>query len=368
MRILMVNKFYPPDIGGVETIVAQYAQAAKSAGHDVEVLACHSQRGLPTQTKEYADGIRVTRCYSLGTVWSMPIAPAFLLRYLAMYRAFDLVHFHEPFPLGTLAAICTLTKKYVITWHSDIVRQRLVKPFVQSLQWLACRSATLITTTSPALARSSAVLRRFAGKVRVIPLSVGHPATMAPQPQLIAQPYCLFLGRLTHYKGLTTLVSCVKDVRFGGAKLVIAGTGPLQGWVKAELSPDTNVILLDRHVSESEKHALLQHCLFLVFPSTDRNEAFGIVQLEAMSYGKAVINTNLPTGVPWVSIHGETGLTVEPGDAAAMTSAIQMLLDDAHMREVLGAAATQRVADQFADSMVLPLVLAVYESKSATLS
>jgi rhamnosyl/mannosyltransferase len=365
MRILMVNKFYPPDIGGVETVVAQYARAAKGAGHAVEVLTCHSRRGVPTQSAEDADGVRVTRCRSWGTFWSMPASPGFLVRYLTIYRRFDLVHFHEPFPLGTLAALFTFGKRYVITWHSDIVRQRPVRLFFQAFQVLACRGAATITTTSPPLAQSSPVLQRFAGKVRVVPLSVSLPASSASQPRLIEEPYCLFLGRLAHYKGLATLASALKSVRFGAAKLVIAGTGPLQHWVRKEVGAHTDVILLDRHVSESEKQALLEHCLFLVLPSTDKSEAFGIVQLEAMAYGKPVINTNLPSGVPWVSPHEHTGLTVEPANSEELAAAIQSLLDDVHRRAVLGDAALERVRTHFADQSVLNQVTGIYGTLEA---
>lgn len=360
MRILMVNKFYPPDIGGVETVVAQYARAAKQAGHVVEVLACHSRSGVATQIEEIG-GVRVTRCRSWGTVWSMPLAPMFLLRYLTLYRKFDLVHFHEPFPLGTLAALLTIGTKLAITWHSDVARQWLAKPIVQLLQWIACRKAALITTTSRALARNSAVLRHFTSKVQVLPLSVGLPTPGHRPAPLIDPPYCLYVGRLAHYKGLSTLVCASQQIRFGAARLVIAGSGPLRPWLAAELKARSrSVVLLDRLLSDEEKQSLLAHCLFLILPSTEKSEAFGIVQLEAMAYGKPVINTNLPTGVPWVSVHGETGLTVEPRDPKALAVAIQTLIDDSRSREAFGVAALRRVRTHFSDELAFGQLLRAY--------
>ena len=335
MRILMVNKFYPPDIGGVESVVAQYAKAASAAGHEVQVLTCHSRAGLPTQTEDEA-GVRVTRCRSWGTVWSMPISPHFLLQLLRIAPQFDLVHFHEPFPLGTLAALLTRHVRYVITWHSDIVRQKAIRPLFQALQLAACRRAAVVTTTSAALAESSQVLRRVPEKVRVVPLSIDLDNVSRPTQPLVAPPYCLYLGRLARYKGLDTLIEALKHTDLGTHKLVIAGQGPERDLLLRALQTlGDRIVFIDRSLSDDEKHALLAHCSFLVFPSSAENEAFGIVQLEAMAQGRPVLNTSLPTGVPWVSPHGETGITVPPRDAAALAAAIGRLVSD---RTVLAAA------------------------------
>jgi glycosyltransferase involved in cell wall biosynthesis len=358
----MVNKFYPPDIGGVETVVEQYARAAHAAGHEVEVLTCHSRIGTPTQTIA-EEGVRVTRCKTWGTFWSMPVSPQFLLRYLSIFKRFDLIHFHEPFPLGTFAAVLTWrARPYVITWHSDVIRQRVVRPLLQPLQRLACKRAALVTTTSDALAARSSVLSKFGEKVRIIPLSIDPdpPYQTMPDP-LIAPPYCLYLGRLASYKGLDTLVAALKSVDLRSHKLVIAGQGPEREWLRRELQDQVaRVIVIDRSVTEAEKHALLAHCSFLVFPSSEENEAFGIIQLEAMAHGKPVINTNLPTGVPWVSMHQKTGLTVEPRNPEALAGAIKALVDSDSLRTRLGNEAKQRVATLFADHKVLPKVLALY--------
>ncbi len=103
------------------------------------------------------------------------------------------------------------------------------------------------------------------------------------------------------------------------------------------------------------------NCDFFVLPSVSKSEAFGIVQIEAMSYGKPVINTRLPSGVPYVSIDGETGFTVTPNDADALAAAMQTLIDDAALRKKFGEAAYKRACEEFSGEVMLDRIYKAYE-------
>jgi rhamnosyl/mannosyltransferase len=97
-------------------------------------------------------------------------------------------------------------------------------------------------------------------------------------------------------------------------------------------------------------------------PSTDRSEAFGLVQLEAMHLGKPVVSTRLGTGVEFVNIENETGLLVPPGDAPALRAAIDRLLADAGLRRRLGEAGRARVASTFSVEQMVQGTLEMYRT------
>lgn len=363
-RLLLVNKLYAPDIGGVETVVAQYARWATQAGWSVTVLCCSGQRTLMTVDSVGAHGIRIVRACSLGTLLSMPIALTFPLWLWRLAAEADVIHFHEPFPLATIAQFALRNNdRFLVTWHSDIVRQRLFAFLLRPFQSLMLRRAALITATSHRLVEYSSLLRRHTKKIRVIPLSVDAPkgeiATPATLPRL-PRKFMLFLGRLVPYKGITPLLAAMDRLRAAGCHFVIAGAGPLAPMLASATRGSSNVVLITRHVTEDEKHYLLRACHALLFPSSMANEAFGILQLEAMILGKPVINTSLPTGVPWVSVHHETGITVPPGDAVSLAAAIETLWSNERLVTEYGTNATARVERLFSTSRVQAALLETY--------
>jgi rhamnosyl/mannosyltransferase len=100
-------------------------------------------------------------------------------------------------------------------------------------------------------------------------------------------------------------------------------------------------------------------------PSVARSEAYGLVQLEAHASGTPVVSTDLPTGVPWVNVHGETGLVVPVGDAAALGGALAMLLTDRALRARMGARARERALADFGIERMVERTLAVYDETPA---
>jgi len=141
MRILLVNKFYDPIIGGVESVVKQHAAFLREQGHEVTVLCCSGRFAVRTLVEE-RDGARVVRCASIGTFMSMPLAPVLFLHLLRLLLWSELVIYHLPFPLATVSALFEPVRRPVIVfWHSDVVQQKRLKPIVQFFQRALCRRA-----------------------------------------------------------------------------------------------------------------------------------------------------------------------------------------------------------------------------------
>jgi len=369
--ILQVNKMYYPDIGGVETVVKQYAEYLSK--FDEVVVLCINKNFRIRTTVEVINGITVYRCSSFGTFKSMPISLSFFWYLFRLSKKADIIHFHEPFPLGSIGSlIIPKSKRIFVTWHSDIVRQKVLKSFVEFFQRKLCKKAEKIIATSERMIEFSSILKKFKEKIVIIPLSLNKEDYINSftkkdlRSDLSSLPtnYVLFLGRLSYYKGLDVLLDAISMVN-ENIPFVIAGDGELAGSVNEEIKKSNKKIyFINRHVTEEEKKYLIKHSKFLVFPSILPSEAFGIVQLEAMVYGKPVINTNLPTGVPWVSLHNVSGLTVEPGDAFQLAKAIEKLYFDEGLYRRLSEGALNRFNEYFESKATNELLYDIYFSSS----
>ena len=154
----------------------------------------------------------------------------------------------------------------------------------------------------------------------------------------------LAVGRLVYYKGFEYLIKAMRCVN---ATLLLVGDGPLRRVLErvAEDSGVSGRVHFLGNVNDIAPY--YSACDVFILPSIASSEAFGIVQIEAMANGLPVINTNLHTGVPYVSVNNVTGLTVPPRDADSLAAAIRLLLDRADLRAQFWQSARLRVSDEF---------------------
>ncbi|OGS06497.1 MAG: hypothetical protein A2270_07370 [Elusimicrobia bacterium RIFOXYA12_FULL_51_18] len=353
-RILQANKLYYPYIGGIETIVQQIAEglAGKFA---MEVLTCNT---VFFNSKEVINDVAVTRlrAFNLKSLTTMPISLAYPFVFKERSSKYDVSLIHAPFPLGEMGALlANKNTKIVCWWHSDIIRQKKLLKVYKYIVNRYLERVDHIVVATPGHITSSIFLNKFKYKCSVIPYGVditrftltpdlqSHIANLRIKhgPRII-----LFVGRLVYYKGCEYLLEAMKNV---DAKLIVIGSGPLNGILQDTI---THEGLRDKvetipSVSEEDLRAYYHACDIFVLPSVENSEGFGIVQIEAMACKKPVINTSLPTGVPWVSVNGLTGFTVPPRDSESLANAINKLLMDSDLRLRFGENARNRVLEHF---------------------
>lgn len=353
MRVLQFGRFWNDQHGGIERHVALLSRELAARGVDVvNLVASESLQGSDTTV----DGYRVVQAPSCGRAFSTAISPALVFKALGLNREkkFDIVHVHLPDPLSHLACLMLpVDIKRVITWHSDIVRQkRLLVPYLPFLKRLVRQADALVAATQAHYTSSIQIPPTLPlDRRHVIPYGLDFstlkltPGTNLLCAQIKAKaagrPLIFALGRHVYYKGFGILIKAMRQI---DALLVLGGDGPLRAELEALAMQEgvASSVWFTGRIPEQDLPAYFNTCDLFCLPSVAQSEAFGLVQLEAMACGKPVVCTQLHNGVNVVNVHGETGLAVPPGDNAALAVAINKLIADRPLRERLGHNARQR--------------------------
>jgi glycosyltransferase involved in cell wall biosynthesis len=361
MRVLHLGKFYPPFRGGIEShLQALCSELTKSITVNV-VVANETARLLASEI----DQVKVRRLPRLFNLGASPVCPT-MPGEIRNTRA-DIIHLHLPNPLAALAYLASGHRgRLVITWHSDIVRQQTMARMLGPLDNAILRRTSALIASSPNYVDSSPILSRNRDLCRVIPFGIDANSfrprdaeTAAKIRRRYGPRIVLAVGRMVYYKGFEYLIRAMASVN---GHLLLVGEGPLQAKLERqafEAGVRDRITFLGR-VSQDEVIGYYHAAEVFAMPSIARSEAFGIAQLEAMACGKPVVNTRLLSGVPFVSLDGVTGTTVTPADSDELASAINRLLDDPGLREKYGAAAAQRVREEFSIETMVDRTLELY--------
>jgi glycosyltransferase involved in cell wall biosynthesis len=361
LRVLQVGKFYPPHMGGIETHLQALCGALRNHA-DVRVLV--SSEGRHT-VEEVVDSVPVARLSTLLTAFSTSISPGMVSR--IRHSGAELVHIHLPNPAAVMAYLASGHRgKLVVTYHSDTVKQKVLGRMFEPFLNAALRRSAAIVATSPNYLATSPVLQAFRDRCHVIPYGIDTaqfeqctPESVQSIRERFGNRLVVSVGRLVYYKGFDILIRAMASVR---GKLLIVGDGPLRAELQslAARLGVTDKVVFAGEINNAGTASYYHAADLFALASVARSEAFGIVQIEAMAAGLPVVNTSLDSGVPFVSLDGQTGLTVPPGNPQALAAAINRLLDDDGLRHSLGQAGVLRARQEFSLGSMLSRMLQLY--------
>lgn len=342
MKVLHFYKTFSPDgFGGCESFIRHLSYATDQMGVRNTVLALDrkAQEPLAHDHYYYAHAKENFNVASTGFSWSV------FSKFKRLAEQADLIHYHFPWPFMDLVHFASQIKKpTVVTYHSDIVRQKYLLQLYKPLMHRFLDSVDAIAATSPNYLQSSPVLQKYADKTSVIPIGMAQELYPTVQDSMIAAyqarfgpRFFLFVGVLRYYKGLHYLLEACQNTPW---PMVIVGIGPMEQALKQQAQ---RLGLKNLHfigeVSEQEKADLLTACYGVVFPSHLRSEAFGISLLEGAMFSKPLICSEIGTGTSFINKHLDTGLVVAPASATALRQALQQLWDNPVLAEQYGLAA-----------------------------
>lgn len=357
--------YYPETMGGIEQVIFQIAEGGIRHGFESEVLYL-SERGAARNEKV---GHHLTHRSKLDLhVASTGFSLSAFKDFAELARKADIVHYHFPWPYMDLVHFYSQIKKpAVVSYHSDIVKQKTLLKLYQPLMNRFLSSVDCVVASSPNYAESSPVLTHFKDKVRVVPYGLDRQTYPIPSAEKLAfwrerlgERFFLFVGALRYYKGLDYLLEAAKTTQL---PVVILGGGHLESELKTQASQLglSNVHFLGG-LPDEDKAALLTLCYAFVFPSHLRSESFGISLLEGAMYGKPMISCEIGSGTTYINIAGETGLVVPPRDSVALAAAMTQLWNQPYLAAAMGEAAERRFEAVFSSDSMAKSYAEIYRS------
>jgi len=356
VHVVHIYKDYAPVLGGIEGHLHTLSVGQVKRGLRVSVVVCQP-RAFDLPENEVMQGVHIYRLPRDIDVASA----AFSWKHASIVRQLqpDILHLQMPWPPGDVVSVLNPTVPLVISYQSDIIRQKFLRMVYAPLLRHTLDRSRAIITTSPSYAQTSPWLKSSSSKIHVVPLGI-HPRQPADNTLMaiwrtrLPFPFLLWVGRMRYYKGLPFLIEAMQQLP-AEVRLVFVGDGPMQRQlaIQVEHAGLNGRVLWLGDCSDADITALHVLARIFVFPSHVRAEAFGLSLLEALAAGLPAISCELGTGTSFVNQHRRTGLVVPPANPHALAHAIQLLWYDTPLRTQMGLQAQRWANEQFnADQMI----------------
>lgn len=363
MRVLQLGKFHPI-FGGVEKVMYDLTM-----GLGCDMLCASSDKRREFNTISLDGGGRIFVAPTLFKASGTMIAPTMVSWLKRHAREYDLIDIHHPDPMAGLALRLSRFKgKVILHWHSDIIGKGVFCFLYKPIQNWLVRRADKIVGTTPVYVSESPDLKDVQDKTTFIPIGIEPLRTEGESVEKIrreleGKKLVFSLGRLIPYKGYEHLIRAASYLP-DEYRVVIGGSGPLRNRLQDEIDRLglSGKVTLAGYMKEEDLPAWFAAADVFVLPSVTKNEAFGIVQIEAMSVGTPVVATKIPgSGVAWVNEDGVSGLNVNPGDPQAIAEAILAITKDEITRRSFSEGASRRFENLFKEELMINKTTELYE-------
>jgi rhamnosyl/mannosyltransferase len=383
MKVLHVGKFFYPHKGGLEFYMRDTLVEFSRRGHECAALVHQHEAGEGDADEVFREGgaaIRVVRAGVQFNLLFTPFSRSFrrlLERLLDEFRP-DVLHLHLPNPsvFWVLASARAKEIPWVLQWHSDVVAatwpMKMAYAAYRQLEKRLLNRAAAVVVSSQTYLEASEPLARYRDKCHVVPLGIDtarysqYEEVTGPTEESSAQEEprplrILAVGRLTYYKGFRYLLEALACVP--GVRLQLVGQGDEEAMLRALAD---RLDLGDRvefagGLDDAGLVRAFQGCDCLCLPSIERTEAFGVVLLEAMYFGKPILSSRLEgSGMNWIVEDGVTGLKFEPMDVDSLVAALRQMAADADARLRMGAAGRAKFEANFSIEHSVDGLQAVY--------
>ncbi len=370
MKILHVYRSYYPDTsGGIEESLRQIILSTSNQNIQSRIFTLSEK---PWPKKIIEPNVTIYRYKSWIAPASCNIGGFKSFKgFIELAEWADIIHYHYPWPFGDLLHLISGIKKpALLTYHSDIVRQKFLFNFYKPLMKKLLKKMHFIVATSPNYYNTSITLNDpiYHKNIKIIPLGINEISYTKKNSDNILKKFgikkneifFLFLGVIRYYKGIDVLIEAAS---LSNTKIVIAGSLPKQKELPNRFKKLRNQnIIFTGYVNDIEKEHLLKNCLAVVLPSHLRSEAFGMVLVEASMHGKPMITCEIGTGTSFVNINGLTGIVVPPRKPESIAEAIEKLKANPPLVNKFGKAARIRYEKKFSGLKLGNAYKNLYES------
>jgi glycosyltransferase involved in cell wall biosynthesis len=369
MKILQLGKAYPPvNLGGLETTIQLINEGLHKNDIYCDVLGVNNK--FFSDNEELQLG-KIYRSGLLFKIFSTLFSFSLIFDLWRLHKKYDIIHIHHPDPMSAFALwVINPNCKVILHWHSDILRQKyLLKLFWPIQRWLLNKADLIIATTFN-YATSSLHLKPYFSKIKVLPIGIDICKLEIDKKIIdrILKRYenkklILAIGRMSYYKGYEYLIDSISHLN-KNCIIVILGGGNLINKLIERVPPKfKNRIEFLGRVGDLERNCYLAACDVFVLSSIYKTEAYAIVQVEAMAFGKPVVSTEIPgSGVQEVNLNKTSGLIVPIKNSKAIAHSINSIIENPLLYEELSKGAYNRFKTEFTQELMVKRLIEFYKN------